>query len=163
MRFRRPRGDGGSIIPLVPGVALALLLIGGLIVDGSRDLNARGEAQAFAEEAARAGASAYRLDRTSLTLDYALAASRVQDYCDTVRQQHSSLEVVSCGLKGSTLQQQFTTDTTCNNRVRRIVVNTEVTLRIHTTLLGIVHIQTLDASGAAKARPYEGLTAADAC
>lgn len=161
--MKRPQRDRGSIIPLVPGVAIALLLIGGLIVDGSRDLNARGEAQAFAEEAARAGASAYKQNTDQLTLDYALAASRVQDYCDQVKAQHGSLDVVSCGLKGNSLQEQFTTDKTCNNRVRRIVVNTQVTLRIHTTLLGIVHIQTLDASGEAKARPYEGLTAADAC
>jgi Flp pilus assembly protein TadG len=159
----RPNGDRGSIVPLVPGIAIALLLIGGLIVDGSRDLNARGEAQAFAEEAARAGASAYKLNRNALTLDYGEAATRVRDYCNTVRQQHSSLEVVSCGLRGTDLQQQFTTDTTCNNQTRRIVVNTQVTLRIHTTLLGIVHIQTLDAAGEAKARPFEGLSAADAC
>lgn len=154
--------DRGSIIPLVPAVVLALLILGGLVVDGSRDLSARGAAQAYAEEAARAGASAVRVRGASLGLDYTLAAQRVADYCAAAGD-NSAIEVVHCGLEGSSHEEQFTTAVTCGGAVRRIVVNTSVTLRIKTSLLGIVGITTLDASGRAKARPFQGLSAADAC
>ena len=50
----RTRDERGSLAPAVPVIAMFLLLLGGLGVDGSRQLNARGQAVAFAEEAARA-------------------------------------------------------------------------------------------------------------
>lgn len=155
--MRRRRGDDGSILPMVPVVILALLLLGGLVVDGSRDLNARGAAQAYAEEAARAGATAVDPRSTALRLDTDLAAQRVRDYCASAVGRNGSVEVVSCRLTG------FSDATTCGGVTARIVVNTEVVLRIGTTLLGMVGVTRLSATGAAHARPFEGLTAADAC
>lgn len=159
----RPAGDHGSILPLVPVVILALFILGGLVVDGSRDLDARGIAQGYAEEAARAGATAIDESSADLKLDFTLAEQRVQSYCDSAINQYHQVKVVSCGLQGGGPDQWFTAATTCNGAVERIVVHTEVKLEIGTTLLGIVGVRTLDAAGSAKARPYEGITAADAC
>ena len=156
--WRRLRDDRGSIIPLVPILVLALLMLGGLIVDGTRDLNARAEAQAFAEEAARAGATAVNFTTGDLTLDQSLATSRVAAYCARV------LDAPGSAVSGCRLaDQQFTDATNCEGKTEPIVVNTVVTMRIHTTLLGITGLSALTSTGAAKARPYEGLTAADAC
>lgn len=156
--------EAGSIIPLVPIVIFAFFVLGGLVIDGSRDLNARGEAQAYAEEAARAGATAVDLTQSILTLDPALARDRVEGgagiegYCPTLMRQNSA--VVSCRLNPS---DPFTSAVTCGDKRSDIVVNTQVVLRIHTSLLGLVGIQTLTTSAQAKARPYEGTTAGNAC
>src|SRR3954453_21760870 len=77
--------DRGSILPLVPVLIIVLLLLGGLVVDAGRDLNARSQAQSYAEEAARAGATAVDPNQTDLTLLPALAGRRVDAYCATVR------------------------------------------------------------------------------
>ncbi|MGN6608483.1 MAG: pilus assembly protein TadG-related protein [Jatrophihabitans sp.] len=151
------RDDRGSILPLVPGVILGLLLLGGLVVDGSRDLQARGSAQAYAEEAARAGASAIVPSSTVLQLNFQLAQQRVDDYCRRAVGGNSSVHVVSCRLTG------FSDATTCGDATARIVVNTQVVLQIEPTLLGMVGVTKLSATGVAHARPFEGLTAADAC
>jgi hypothetical protein len=164
-RIRRP-GPGderGSITPLVPVLILAFLMIGGLVVDGSRDLNARGEAQAYAEEAARAGATAVDLTSATLKLDEPLAARRVRDYCAAVMSQPGS-PVTSCKLHAvAGAPQGFSTATTCGGVNAEIVVNTVVELRIDTTLLGIVGITKLTSSGQAKARPIEGTSPGNAC
>lgn len=143
---------------MVPILILALFVVGGLVVDGSRDLNARGDAQAYAEEAARAGATAVDLTQADLALDDALAAQRVAGYCAAV-EKNSSVHVVSCGLRPDA----FTLAPTCGGASARIVVNTEVRLRIDTTLLGIVGARQLSVTGQASARPYEGTTAGNAC
>lgn len=164
-RVRRPRpgGERGSITPLVPVLILAFLMIGGLVVDGSRDLNARGEAQAYAEEAARAGATAVDLTSATLKLDETLAARRVRGYCASVMSQPNSA-VTSCELHPvAGGPQGFSTATTCGGVRAEIVVNTMVQMRIGTTLLGIVGITELTSSGQAKARPIEGTSAGNAC
>ncbi len=159
MRRRRVEdGERGSIIPLVPIVVLAFFMLGGLVIDGARDLNARGEAQAYAEEAARAGATAVDLTQPDLQLDRDLARQRVADFCAKVRQDNDA--VTSCEIDPD---QPFTPAVTCGGKRADIVVNTDVTTQIHTSLLGIVGLQTLTAGGKAKARPFEGTTAGDAC
>jgi len=162
-RVRREGVDAASILPLIPVIALVLFILGGLVVDGSRDLNARGLAQAYAEEAARAGASAWVLHGTRIELDDALAATRVRNYCAAVENMARSVTVIRCGLAGSSDAEHFTEVTTCGNLRSPIVVNTQVTLQIKTTLLGIVLIHTLDAGGQAKARPLTGIDQANAC
>lgn len=52
------RGEDGAVSMLVVGLALALLLVAGLVFDGGRLLAARSEAFAVADNAARAGAQA---------------------------------------------------------------------------------------------------------
>ncbi len=157
-RLREFVSDRGSITPLVPVVVLALFMLGGLIVDGSRDLNARAEAQAYAEEAARAGATAADLTSSLLKLDDPTARQRVESYCAAVRASNDA--VVTCEIDPN---QPFSPDEVCGGQEEDIVVNTIVKVQIRTSLLGIVGISELTAGGAAKARPYEGLTAQDAC
>ena len=157
--WRRRLDDRGSIAPIVPLVILALLMLGGLVVDGSRDLNARGEAQAYADEAARAGATAIDLQSAGLQLDFATARQRVDDYCSAVL--HSpGTPVTACSLDPD---HPFTDATTCGNVTARIVVNTVVRTRVSTSLLGIVGFTELTATATSKARPYIGITRADAC
>lgn len=154
--------ESGSITPLVPIMILAFLLLGGLVIDGGRELNARGDAQAYAEEAARAGAGAVDLDQSTLALDRRQVAQNVQDYCAAVTAQNQG-RVTSCHLDTTKGVDGITTASTCDGKTAEIVVNTVVTTSIDTTLLGIAGFSTLTATAHAKARPYQGLTAADAC
>ena len=145
----RRRDERGSLAPAVPVIAMMLLILGGLGVDGSRQLNARGEAVAFAEEAARAGAQGVDVAADELVLDPALARQRVDDYCARVVQLG---QVLSC--------QFVRIDPVSGIDSRPLVVVTEVHLQIQATLLGMIGVQNLDASAEARARPYEGIDAA---
>jgi Flp pilus assembly protein TadG len=146
----------------VPIVILAFLLLGGLVIDGSRELNARSDAQAYAEEAARAGAGAVDLHSDVLALDPAEVRHNVAQYCDTVTRQNQG-RVTSCQLDTSKGVDGLTATTTCGGKTADIVVNTVVTTRINTSLLGIVGFTTLTSTAHARARPYQGITAATAC
>lgn len=153
---RRPRAlptrrdERGSIAPAVPVIAFMLLLLAGLGIDGSRQLNARGEATAYAEEAARAGAQGVDIAADELTLDPALVRQRVEAYC--ARVERLGL-VKTCGLVDDP-EPVSATDP------RKLVVHTEVTLQTNATLLGLIGVRTLDAGADAKARPYEGIDSA---
>jgi hypothetical protein len=148
MRRVQTRDERGSIAPAVPIIALVLLLLGGLGIDGSRQLNARGEAVALAEEAARAGALGIDVAASQLQLDPRLAKERVNAYCDRVEQLG---QVESC---------RFVRIAPVSaDDPRELVVVTHVELAIKPSLLGIVHPQDLRASATARARPYEGVTA----
>lgn len=138
--------ERGSIAPAVPIIAMMLLLLGGLVIDASRQLNARGQAVAFAEEAARAGAQGVDIDRTDLVLDETMARDRVTRYCDRVL---ALAQVTECDF--------VRIEEVSDSDPRRLVVVTSVNTEIETTLLGIVGAQTLTASGEARARPYEGI------
>lgn len=151
-RLRSARGDTGSIAPLVPFLALALLLLGGLVVDASRQLNARGRAVAYAEEAARAGASAVRPG--ALVLDERLAQERVRDYCEGLRADDAQRP----GLQECAFQE---VEAVGGQDRRRVVVRVRVELDIAASLLGIVGVDRLSASAEARARPFEGVGPGD--
>lgn len=147
----RPRDQRGSIAPAVPIIAMALLLLGGLGIDGSRQLNARGEAVAFAEEAARAGAQGIDLAASDLQLDPGLAEERVNTYCDRVEQLG---QVESCAF--------LRIEPVSDDDPRMLVVVTRVTLKIDASLLAMIPgVDELSASATAHARPYEGINAPD--
>ena len=149
MSCARSPDQRGSIAPAVPIIAMALLLLGGLGIDGSRQLNARGEAVAFAEEAARAGAQGIDVSASDLQLDPALAEERVQTYCHRVEQLG---QVESCRFRGI--------ERVSDDDPRMLVVVTEVKLRIEASLLAMIPgVHYLDASASARARPYEGISA----
>jgi hypothetical protein len=133
----------------VPIIALVLLLLGGLGIDGSRQLNARGEATAFAEEAARAGAQAINVNASDLQLDRDLVIQRVTDYCDTVSK------------RGQAECHFVRIEPVSDDDPRMLVVVTEANLSIKPSLLGIVHPGDLPAKATARARPYEGITTAE--
>lgn len=142
--------DRGSIAPMIPVMAMVLLILGGLVIDASRQLNERGEAVAYAEEAARAGAQGVQLGRGDISLDPTKVRQRVSDYCEQIS--HNSA-VSSCRFEGIS-QTSGTTS-------RPLVVNVRVTMSINASLLGIVGVTSLRATGTGKARPVEGLTSAD--
>ncbi|MGY2876656.1 hypothetical protein ACVW00_003846 [Marmoricola sp. URHA0025 HA25] len=143
------RDERGSIAPAVPVIGLVLLLLGGLGIDGSRQLNARGEAVAFAEEAARAGAQGIDVAASELTLDPRLVEERVDTYCARVKQ----LGQAECHF--------VRIEKVSDADPRLLVVVTEASLSIKPSLLGIVHPQDLPAKATARARPYEGITQAE--
>ncbi|PRY17795.1 pilus assembly protein TadG-related protein [Kineococcus rhizosphaerae] len=150
----KPR-DEGSIAPAVPVLALVLLLLAGLVVDASRQLTERGRAVAYAEEAARAGAAAIELDAPDLELlpDEQVAA-RVNAYCGAAAAAGAPLVDPGNCFRGTTR--------TGDPQARRIVVQTHVELVQPTTLLGIVGVRELRASGDGRARPFEGTREEDA-
>jgi hypothetical protein len=142
------RDERGSIAPAVPIIAMVLLLLGGLGIDGSRQLNARGEAVAFAEEAARAGAQGVDINASQLQLDPNLVRDRVASYCHDVLQRG---QVESCDF--------VRIAPVSNSDPRMLVVVTSVKLRIEATLLAMIPgVRYLTASSTARARPYEGVT-----
>jgi Flp pilus assembly protein TadG len=144
------RDESGSLAPAVPVIAIMLLALGGLGIDGSRQLNARGQAVAFAEEASRAGAQGVDLTQEKLTLDPALVRDNVAKYCARVL------------ALGSVKECQFVRiDSSGGADARPLVVVTSVKLEIDSTLLGIVGVRHLTAGATAKARPYEGIDTAE--
>lgn len=150
--MRRLRGDAGAIAPVVPVFAFVLLLLGGLVIDASRLLNARGRAVAFAEEAARAGASAILPGQSVLALDEGAMRARVQAYCDAVRADATG-GVTYCAFER--LREVGGGD------ARRLVVEVQVRLAIPASLLGMVGVDVLRASAVGSARPYEGVDPRD--
>ena len=148
IRLVRRRDERGSIAPAVPVIAMVLLLLGGLGIDGSRQLNARGEAVAFAEEAARAGAQGIDVSASDLRLDPNLAEQRVNTYCAAVEKLG---QVESCRF--------VRIAPVSDSDPRMLVVVTAVRLTIEASLLGMIPgVQYLRASATARARPYEGVT-----
>lgn len=149
MTRRRRRDERGSIAPATPIIAMVLLLLGGLGIDGSRQLNARGQAVAFAEEAARAGAQGIDVAASDLQLDRALVEDRVRAYCDRVEDLG---QVDRCRFVD--IRPVSTSDP------RMLVVVTEVHLTIHASLLSMIPgVDEMHASAEARARPYEGIDA----
>lgn len=140
------RTERGSIAPAVPVIAMFLLLLGGLTIDASRQLNARGEAVAFAEEAARAGAQGIDPVAVDVELDPGTVRERVATYCARVLQLG---QVSACRF--------LRIEPVSGSDPRPLVVVTEVRTEIETTLLGMVGTRSLSASATARARPYEGI------
>lgn len=140
----RTAGDRGSIMPMIPVMALSLLLIAGLVIDASRQLNARSQAVAYAEEAARAGAQAVE-PALPVALDRHEASVLVGDYCSRVLGQ---AHVVSCGITGF--------EPAPTGPPRPLVVVVRVETEIPATLLGMVGVRTLSAAGEGRAEPVEG-------
>lgn len=153
--MRWPRGDAGALAPLVPILGFVLLLLGGLVIDASRLLNARGRAVAYAEEAARAGAGAIEPGQAILELDEAQVQIRVAAYCSAIRADvEQNGGVTTCQYEGP-LQPVSGTDG------RLLIVRVSVSLEMPASLLGIVGVQTLRASGVGNSRPYEGVDQRD--
>lgn len=153
--MRRVRGDAGALAPMVPVLGFILLLLGGLVIDASRLLNARGRAVAYAEEAARAGASAIRPGQAVLELDEAVVRARVAGYCDAI--------LADPDQRGGVQQCEYRPPLreVGDGDPRRLVVTVVVRLEMPASLLGIVGVRVLRASGEGSARPYEGVDPRD--
>ncbi|MGI4896520.1 MAG: pilus assembly protein TadG-related protein [Janthinobacterium lividum] len=139
--------DEGSIAPAVPVLALVMLLLAGLVIDASRQLTARSQAVAYAEEAARAGAGAIELDAPDLQLlPEEQVRERVNSYCRAAAAAGAPLVDPDACFQGTVEDGQH----------RRIVVETHVEIVQPSTLLGIVGVRELRAAGDGRARPFEG-------
>jgi hypothetical protein len=152
------RPDGGTILPMVPILLLAFFLLGGLIIDGSRDLNGRAEATAFAEEAARAGAGQVDLSQDQLTLlPDARVRAAIDSFCATVRDQVGSDRVATCAeAPGSPAAPDG-----APVGAAPIVVRVAVTLRVRTTFLGLFGLHELRVTGLGSAQPTQGESGPD--
>lgn len=146
IRRWREQPERGSIAPAIPIIALVLLLLGGLVIDASRQLNARGQAMAIAEEAARAGVQAVILNEFGeAELVAADVPPLVAEYCSAVLPRP---EVTQCALE------RVEAATSGSPRPFTVVVG--VQLELPASLLGIVGVRTLSASGSGRAQPQEG-------
>ncbi len=75
--------EHGAVSTFLAVIALALLMAGGLAIDGGRKVNALREASHIADNAARAGAQAVDLDTLRTTGDLRLVPSEATDRAET--------------------------------------------------------------------------------
>lgn len=145
-RSRRLRSDEGSISPIVPIMTIVILLLGGLTVDTGRQLDLRARAVAYAQEAARAGATQIEEGTTELRVNEPRAAQAVTTYCAEIERTGA---VDRCTFEGLYL------DPNDPQNQARIVVQVNVRMSKDATLLKMVGLQTIGATGTGRARPYE--------
>lgn len=149
-RRRWRRDERGSITPFVVIVSLGIILLAGLVVDGGRQLNGKGRAIAYAQEAARAGAQAVDVTDPSLDLDPGLALRAARDYCETARAADSQL--TRCAANLETMN-----DSTGSYRVVSVTAQVEM----DAILLGMIGRTSLTSTGTALARPISGISEAN--
>lgn len=143
---RRGADERGALTPAVIIIALGLLLLGGMVTDGGRQLNAKLRAQATAEEAARAGANMVHLERPKLPIDWPQAQRAVTGFCDQAMAADSTItecEPVDYGYTGGETDQGW--------------VETRVTVEVSSLLFGIIGVDTLRAEVTARAYAQEGI------
>lgn len=146
MRMRR-RGERGSITPFVIIVAIALLFLAALVIDGSRQLSARARAIAYAEEAARAGAQKINLEQGFVQLLQDDAYAAVDEYCGVAMAKDD--HITSCRPTGII-------ENTDNGQVASLTVEVEVEYNPILLDLFTGSAGTL-VSGEATAHPIEGI------
>ena len=149
-RCSSARDSAGSITPFVLIVTIALLALGGLVVDGGRQLNAKSRAVAYAQEAARAGAQAINLENEVELVDAANASRVIEDYCTVARRNDPRLSVCESRTVSAPDRQGL---------VESIGVVTEVTT--DPILLNMFGRGQMRSSGAAVARPVGGTSEVD--
>lgn len=147
-RRRRRRDQAGALTPAVVVMALGLLLLGGLVTDGGRQLNAQLQARGYAEEAARAGANPLVLTEKQPSIDRAKSVAAVASFCAVARQE--SDEITSCRVTGFGSHKD-------PNGVPVSYVSVTVEMSLTTTLFGIIGIHTLHVSESATASEVEGI------
>lgn len=150
MRPPERRDERGSITPFVVIVSLAIILLAGLVIDGGRQLNAKGRAIAYAQEAARAGAQAINVDDPDLDLVNSQALQAASTYCSQARA--ADAELVQCTASIETVQD-------ARGSYKAVTVTARV--QAPTILLNMIGWGTLDADGTALARPVSGISGPD--
>lgn len=143
----RRRGERGSITPFVIIVAIALLFLAALVIDGSRQLSARARAIAYAEEAARAGAQKINLEQGFVQLLQDDAYAAVDEYCGVAMAKDD--HITSCRPTGII-------ENTENGQVASLTVEVEVEYNPILLDLFTGSAGTL-VSGEATAHPIEGI------
>jgi len=146
---RRRRGERGALTPAVMVMAIALLLLGGLVTDGGRQLNVKLRAQSTAEEAARAGATMTDPFTANATIDPEKAAQRVAAYCQQAMAEDSSID--TCEFVG--VGQEQVSDELTRGYVEARVVISESPL-----LFGLLGMSDLEADASAKSNAIKAIT-----
>jgi hypothetical protein len=146
----RKRGEKGSITPFAVIVALAILMLAALIVDGGRQLNAKGRAVAYAQEAARAGSQVVDISDPRLDLVPGQALQAAAEYCRQAMAADGQL--VEC-------HPQMTTVHDSAGTFAAVSVTTHIQEK--SILLGLIDFHLLDATGRAVARPVSGISKPD--
>ncbi len=146
----RARDERGSITPFVVIVSLALLMLAALVVDGGRQLNAKGRALAYAQEAARAGAQAIDVNTDRLDLDQDVALRAARQYCAEAMANDPQLVLCDPSIQA------------VNDRGGTYHgVRVEARVQLDAILLGIIGRHELRSSGQALATPVSGISEAD--
>ncbi|MDD9349383.1 TadE/TadG family type IV pilus assembly protein [Mumia sp.] len=149
-RVAARRDEAGSVAPFVVIVSVGLLLLAGMVIDGGRQLNAKGIAIAYAQEAARAGAQAVNVADPSLNLISSAALSAARNYCEQAQAGDPTLVRCSAAIRDVTVN---------GSRTSAVEVETEVSRSA--IIIGMIGRETLTASGVAQARPVSGIDAPD--
>jgi hypothetical protein len=144
------RDERGSITPFVVIVSLAILLLAALVIDGGRQLNGKGRAIAYAQEAARAGAQAIDVTDPRLDLVPGLALAAADEYCRTA--QANDAQLIKCEAELRTVNDPA-------GDFKAVTVST--TVRFQAILLGLIGKDVLQATGEALARPVSGISGPD--
>ncbi|MBD8058725.1 pilus assembly protein [Cellulomonas sp. JH27-2] len=135
----REQNDRGTISVFVIGLAVALLILAGLVVDGGRAINARAAANDDAEQAARAGAN--QIDDAVLR-----SSGRVVINQDAARTAARRFLTVK-GYPAGDIQVSFPAEG----------VRVQVGGDVDTTLLSLISINTFHVTGSATARAAVGI------
>lgn len=146
----RRRDEAGSITPFVVIVSLGIIMLAALVIDGGRQLNAKGRAVAYAQEAARAGAQAVDVTDPRLDLVPGLAMRAARAYCGQAKSQDSQLAVCRPSLS-----------TVHDPAGDFLAVRVDVKVRIDAILLSVINRPSLEAGGIALARPVSGISSPD--
>ena len=142
---RRTRGEHGALTPAVLILAIMVFWLAGLVIDGARQLNARSRAIAYAQEAARAGASGIDLNVQDVTFDPVEVRKRVDQYCAAAKASDETL--TECGLSKEPDEENLAVS---------------VVLKNPTTFLAMLGIDDLTAKAdAQQAHAEQGINRAD--
>ncbi len=138
--FRHPRDDRGSVTLFAVVLAFALLLVAGLVLDGSAKLTGQRRVDNEAEQAARAGAQAVDLSTLRATgtarLDAGAARTAALRFLGTAGYPDGQVTVTG----------------------RDITVR--LTAQQPTKVLGVIGIRTFTLTGTGRARLLDGVSEA---
>ncbi len=128
-------------------MAVGLLLLGGLVTDGGRQLNAKLAAEATAEEAARAGAAMLDLREQLARIDPDLATEAVEAYCAVAMENDERID--ECEVE------DFGRDTNKHTDI----ISVRVTMSVDALLFGIIGVNELRVDVTAEASPVRAVAA----
>ena len=140
------RNEQGALTPAVIVMAIGLLLLGGLVTDGGRQLNAKLRAQATAEEAARAGANMLDLRKPEAVIDSDKATEAIERYCDLAMKADDTIS--ACEV----------TDFGHDDNKETDFVEVHVEMSISPLLFGLIGVNDLHANATATASAVQAVT-----
>jgi hypothetical protein len=137
------RNHRGALSPAVAILAVMILTLAGLVIDGGRQLGAKSRAIGYAQEAARAGVSTIDFNSAEAKIDVTKAGKAVADFCAQVSSNDPA--VTSCA----------TTELDAEH------LKVDVQIDNKTTFLGMIGISNLTAKGEGEAHAEQGVQKAD--